>query len=89
MDIHVLHQQEHSIRSISRQLSIARTTVRCYLRNIARTPNYGPRSARPSKLDPLNLTFENELRLLSLIGSPLRFYYAKFRRWDTMAKKGS
>ena len=52
MDIHVLHQQGHSIRAISRQLGIARNTVRCYLRDIARTPNYGPRPERPSKLDP-------------------------------------
>lgn len=52
MDIHVLHQQGHSIRAISRQLGIARNTVRSYLRDIARTPNYGPRPERPSKLDP-------------------------------------
>jgi transposase len=52
VDIHVLHQQGHSIRAISRQLGIARNTVRCYLRDIARTPNYGPRPERPSKLDP-------------------------------------
>ncbi len=45
-DIHVLHQQGHSIRAISRQLGIARNTVRSYLRDIARTPNYGPRPER-------------------------------------------
>ena len=52
VDIHVLHQQGHSIRAISHQLGIARNTVRSYLRDIARTPNYGPRPERPSKLDP-------------------------------------
>lgn len=52
VDIHVLHQQGHSIRAISRQLGIARNTVRNYLRDIARTPTYGPRDERPSKLDP-------------------------------------
>lgn len=52
VDIHVLHQQGHSIRAISRQLGIARNTVRNYLRDIARTPVYGPRQERPSKLDP-------------------------------------
>ena len=52
VDIHVLHQQGHSIRAISRQLGIARNTVRCYLRDIARTPSYGPRPRRASKLDP-------------------------------------
>jgi transposase len=52
VDIHVLHRQGHSIRAISRQLGIARNTVRSYLRNLARTPAYGPRSASASKLDP-------------------------------------
>lgn len=52
MDIHVLHRQGHSIRAISRQLGIARNTVRSYLRDLARTPTYGPREARSSKLDP-------------------------------------
>lgn len=52
MDIHVLHRQGHSIRAISRQLGIARNTVRSYLRELARTPTYGPRTARASKLDP-------------------------------------
>ncbi|KKO47491.1 transposase, partial [Arsukibacterium sp. MJ3] len=52
VDIHVLHQQGHSIRAISRKLGIARNTVRNYLRDIARTPVYGPRQERPSKLDP-------------------------------------
>lgn len=52
MEIHVLHRQGHSIRAISRQLGIARNTVRNYLREQARTPRYGPRAERPSKLDP-------------------------------------
>jgi transposase len=50
VDIHVLHQQDNSIRSISRQLGISRNTVRSYLRDFAKLPNYGPRAARPSKL---------------------------------------
>lgn len=52
MDIHVLHRQGNSIRSISRQLGISRNTVRSYLRDFAKSPNYGPRAARPSKLTP-------------------------------------
>jgi transposase len=52
VDIHVLRRQGHSIRAISRQLGIARNTVRNYLRDLARTPVYGPRTSRPSKLDP-------------------------------------
>lgn len=52
VDIHVLHRQGNSIRSISRQLGISRNTVRSYLRDFAKSPHYGPRAARPSKLDP-------------------------------------
>lgn len=52
VDIHVLHRQGHSIRAISRQLGIARNTVRNYLRDQAKTPAYGPRESRASKLDP-------------------------------------
>jgi transposase len=52
VDIHVLHRQGNSIRSISRQLGISRNTVRSYLRNFAKSPTYKPRVARPSKLDP-------------------------------------
>lgn len=51
VDIHVLHRQGCSIRSISRQLGISRNTVRSYLRDLAKSPNYGPRAVRPSKLD--------------------------------------
>lgn len=81
MDIHVLHQQGHSIRAISRQLGIARNTVRCYLRDIARTPSYGPRPDRPSKLEPfkprLNRTgtfVYNAILLFSNYGCHDKFY---------------
>jgi transposase len=40
------------LRATIRQLGIARNTVRSYLRDLARTPAYGPRAARSSKLDP-------------------------------------
>ena len=52
VDIHVLHRQGCSVRGISRQLGISRNTVRRYLRDIAQSSDYGPRAARPSKLDP-------------------------------------
>lgn len=51
VDIHVLHRQGCSIRSIARQLGISRNTVRRYLRDLAKTSGYGPREARSSKLD--------------------------------------
>jgi len=52
VDIHVLHRQGYSIRGISRKLGISRNTVRTYLRDFAKYSSYGPRAARPSKLDP-------------------------------------
>lgn len=51
VDIHVLQRQGCSVRGISRQLGISRNTVRRYLRDMAQSPDYGPRAARPSKLD--------------------------------------
>ena len=51
VDIHVLHRQGCSIRSIARQLGISRNTVRRYLRDLAQSPSYGPREERESKLD--------------------------------------
>ena len=51
VDIHVLHRQGMSIRAIARQLHLSRNTVRQYLRNQARTPQY-QRAERPSLLEP-------------------------------------
>ncbi|MEP4888653.1 MAG: hypothetical protein ABJV04_01380 [Aliiglaciecola sp.] len=48
MDIHVLHRQGYSIRSISRQLGISRNTARSYLRDAAKSSKYSPRTAMPS-----------------------------------------
>jgi transposase len=52
VDIHVLSRQGLGIRAIAKQLQLSRNTVRSYLRNVAKTPTYPARSARPSKLDP-------------------------------------
>ena len=52
MEIRLLRRQGTSIRSIATELSISRWTVRKYLRSPGLEPCYGPRAARPSKLDP-------------------------------------
>src|SRR5690349_19333137 len=52
VEIHVLHRQGKSIRSIAKALNVSRNTVRKYLRDIARTPTYSRRNDRPSKLEP-------------------------------------
>ncbi len=52
MEIRILRRQGKSIRSIAKELSISRWTVRKYLRSPGLEPDYGPRAARASKLDP-------------------------------------
>lgn len=51
MEMWVLKKQGRSIRQIAREMGMARNTVRRYLRE-QRTVRYGPRRARPCKLDP-------------------------------------
>ncbi len=62
MEIRVLHRQGRSIRSISRELSISRETVRKYLRAPDLQPGYGPRRRRASKLDPFKEYIRQRLR---------------------------
>lgn len=52
VDIHVLHRQGMSIRAIARKLHLSRNTVRQYLRNQARTPQYQRTVSKPSLLEP-------------------------------------
>lgn len=52
MEIRIMHRQGKSIRSIAKELSISRWTVRKYLRSPGLEPDYGPRAERASKLDP-------------------------------------
>ncbi|WP_338617117.1 IS21 family transposase [Pigmentiphaga sp. CHJ604] len=52
LEIRVLARQGHGIKAIARELGMSRNTVRRYLRGEATPPSYGPRAARPRKLDP-------------------------------------
>ncbi len=52
MEIRIMHRQGKSIRSIAKGLSISRWTVCKYLGSPGLEPDYGPRAARASKLDP-------------------------------------
>lgn len=52
MEIHVLHQQGCSIRSIAKDLGISRNTVRTYLRDKGKAPMYPERQTRSTKLQP-------------------------------------
>jgi transposase len=51
VEIQVLHRQGRSIRAIARATSLSRNTVRAVLRG-EHDGRYGPRAARPAKLDP-------------------------------------
>lgn len=51
VEIQVLRRQGRSIRQIVRETGLSRNTVRRYLRK-QRKASYGPRAARPCKLDP-------------------------------------
>ena len=62
MEIRIMHRQGKSIRSIAKELSISRWTVRKYLRSPGLEPDYGPRAVRASKLDPFKEYIRRRLR---------------------------
>ena len=68
MEIRIMHRQGKSIRSIAKELSISRWTVRKYLRSPGLEPCYGPRAPKPSKLDP----FKNYIRQRLRYAAPRR-----------------
>lgn len=62
MEIRILRRQGKSIRSITKKLSVSRETVRKYLRSPGLEPGYGPRTPRPSRLDPFKEYIRRRLR---------------------------
>jgi transposase len=60
VEIDVLHRQGKGIREIAREMGIARNTVRAILRGEHRA-SYGPRSARPTKLEPFTGYLQDRL----------------------------
>lgn len=62
VEIRVLARQGRSIRSIAKELNISRQTVRRYLESsVTSEPRYGPRLARPSKLDPFKAYLQDRI----------------------------
>ncbi len=59
-EIRRLHREGVSIRTISRLTGYDRKTIRSYLRE-GGLPRYGPRAARPSKLDVFRDYLEGRL----------------------------
>lgn len=50
MEIHVLHRQGKSIRTIAKELGVSRNTVKRYLRDLSKVPEYQNCEPRPTKL---------------------------------------
>lgn len=88
VDIHVLHRQGHSIRAISRQMGIARNTVRSYLRDLARTPAYGPRADRASKLDPFKPYLRDRIEAAKPYWIPATVLYREITTQGFDGKEG-
>jgi transposase len=88
VDIHVLHRQGHSIRAISRQMGIARNTVRSYLRDLARTPAYGPRAGRSSKLDPFKPYLRDRIEAAKPYWIPATVLYREITTQGFDGKEG-
>ena len=61
-EIEELRRQGLSIQAIGRLLGFDRKTIRKYLRSPEGTPVYGPRVARPSKLDAHKPYVEERLK---------------------------
>jgi len=60
-DIQELRRQGLTVTQISAVTGFSRPTVRRYLKD-PKTPSYGPRTARPSKLDPFKPYIDERLR---------------------------
>jgi transposase len=88
VDIHVLHRQGNSIRAISRQLGIARNTVRSYLRDLARTPEYGPRADRSSKLDSFKPYLRERIEAAKPYWIPATVLYREITTQGFQGKEG-
>lgn len=63
MESRTFQRQNNSIRSIARALPVGRITVRKYLHSPTLEPDEGPRTARPSKLEPLELLGDETLSM--------------------------
>lgn len=60
--IKVLNKQGRSIKSISREMGVARNTVKKYLKADSTVRQYTPRAARPTKLDPYKAYIQERIR---------------------------
>lgn len=88
VEIHVLHRQGKSIRSISKELGLSRNTVRRCLREGCRTPNYGPRPERGSKLDPYKEYIHERIEAAKPKWIPATVMYREIKSLGYIGKEG-
>ena len=69
MEIQVLHRQGKSIRAIERETGVARNTIRAILRGET-DGQYGPRQARPTKIDAYKSYLHERLEAAGKIWLP-------------------
>ena len=88
VEIHVLHRQGMGIRAIARELNVSRNTVRRYLRDIAKTPEYSRREARPSKLAPFTLYLRQRMEAAKPDWIPATVLFREIQSQGYRGKEG-
>jgi transposase len=88
VEIHVLHRQGLGIRAIAKKLNVSRNTVRQYLRNVAKTPHYKPRQARPSKLEPFHAYLRQRIEAAKPHWIPATVLFREIQAQGYQGKEG-
>ena len=88
MEIHVLHRQGLGIRAIAKKLNVSRNTVRHYLRHVAKTPQYKPRQARPSKLEPFQVYLRQRIEAAKPYWIPVTVLFREIQAQGYQGKEG-
>src|SRR5574340_1444455 len=64
VEIRVMARRGMAIRELARELGCSRNTVKRYLRDVTAS-RYGPRSPRPTKLDPFKAYLRERIAAVS------------------------
>lgn len=87
VEIHVLRRGGMGVRAIARELNLSRNTVRRYLCDMDKAPQYPKRPARVSKLDPFKEYLRGRRKRPSRIGFRRRYCFESFSRKVIKVKK--
>ncbi len=86
MDIRVLRRQGMSIREITRRTRRSRNTVRAYIRSTAVEPQYGPRPAAQSILDPFKPYLTERVNAAAPVRLPATVLYREIQELGYVGK---